>query len=119
MATLTAAQLAIFRAQSGDTNSTDVSDLQVQACYDAAVSDDALTMVYILRQRLGKAVDEITFTGGDGGTRQGNQKYEQIERLLKYWEQVAGVSGGALIIGRIDLDIDADDSNESQWDGST
>jgi hypothetical protein len=75
-------------------------------------------MVYILRQRLGLAVDEISVSSLDGMSRQGNQKYEQIERLLAYWENKAGVSGGRLTIGRLALDLDADEDNRTQWDGT-
>ena len=120
MTTISADQLAQVRAQSGDTTATyDVSDLEVQRLFTLAADDLDLTTVYVLRQRLGKAVDEIAVSSIDGMSRQGNQKYDQIERLLKYWEDKAGVAGSKLSCSTFDLNIDADTTNQSTWDGTT
>jgi len=119
MTTLTSAQKARFRAQCGDTNTTPkIDDTTLQSLYDSAASDEPTTMVYLLRWLVGLAVDEIQFSQGDQ-QKSGNQHYEQLERLLAYWENKAGMTGGLMTIGRMTLELDADSDNQSQWDGTT
>lgn len=107
---LSAAQLEYIRDNAGDDLTPyEVSDVSVQAIYDDATqgaSDLNATVVFVLRRRLGKAARLVTLSG-EFGSSQHNQKYEQIARLLKYWENYTGIGGGGRItMGTISLGID-------------
>lgn len=113
---LTAAQLSYIRDNSGDdlpdnagTPAYEVSDATIQAIYDDSTmgaSDLDKTVVYVIRMRWGKAARYVSLSG-EFGNAQHNQKFEQLERLLKYWEGVTGLGGvGILTTGILDLELD-------------
>lgn len=116
MPTLTADQITDFRQLVGDEcTEEDISDVQVQAFYDTAYgkSDDsetveALTVVYILRRLLGKSRKKIDQSSEmQTVNERRSQLFEHLQKLLKYWEGVAGIGGaGALTVGTLDLNID-------------
>lgn len=100
MTTLTTLQIQMCRADIGDTSTPyEVDDVMLQALFDdstLANGDLKKLRVYALRQRRGKAVNSTGLTNQFGGVSR-NQKLEQIERLLAYWESVTGVSAGQSI----------------------
>lgn len=116
MPTLTADQITDFRQLVGDEcTEEDISDVQVQAFYDTAYgkSDDsetveALTVVYILRRLLGKSRKKIDQSSEmQTVNERRSQLFEHLQKLLEYWEGVAGIGGaGALMVGSFDLNID-------------
>lgn len=109
---LTADEFTELRQLTGGvTNTSDkdhLTDAQIQAIYDnRAGADWNLTLVHILRRRLGMAsvfVDKST----DVNSEQMSQRREALKELLKLAEANAGVSGSALQVGVIDLNIDTD-----------
>lgn len=115
---LTDAEILKFRKLTGDTDEHDYSatNEEIDAYYTLAVTDagtdtgtiDARTMVYLLRQRMGWAINQ-TDESGEFGNRRNSQIYTNIrDKLLPYWEGLAG-SGGTLTTitaGVLSLGID-------------
>lgn len=97
MTALTTLQKSMCRADIGDMNLPyDVDDSMLQSLFDdSTLANGSLTKlrVYALRQRRGIAVNATGVTNQYGGVSR-NQKLEQIERLLTYWENFTGVSAG-------------------------
>lgn len=102
MGTLTPFQYAYLRDMIGDDRaandgSYELSDNTLDNIYtDVAQGnfDMTRTIVWALRRRLGKAINDVAISSETGGSTQRNQKQEQIRRLLEYWEGVTGISGG-------------------------
>jgi hypothetical protein len=117
MPTLTASDRAYLRAVTGDTNASDyfVTDEQITAYYDEADGNLPKTVVFLLRQMMGKAVHR-TDESGEFGTNRNSQLFVNIrDKLLPYWEKQAGmISGGTLAVGTLNLGIDATEDNEWQ-----
>ena len=124
MTTLTDAQIWKYRKLSGDTDSNDESatDNEIDAYYLIAVTDagtdtdtiDARTVVYLLRQRMGWAINQTDETG-EFGNRRNSQIFNEIrDKLLPYWESLAGVastSQGVLSVGSIGMGTDFTDDD--------
>lgn len=109
---LTADELTELRQLTGgvtNTNDKDhLTDAQLQATYDnRAGSDWDLAIVHVLRRRLGMAA-VYTDKTMDLNSESLNQRYQNMEKLLVRAEKNAGVSGGSLSTGTIDLNIDTD-----------
>jgi hypothetical protein len=112
---LTATELAEIRDTTGATLA-EYTDAKIQAQYDLALvaaPDTAsvfpYTYVYVLRRLW--AIRSITvdrFT--DHGDRElRSQALEAVEKLLKYWEKITGLTGGlsgGLQSGTISLGLD-------------
>lgn len=124
MTTLTDAQIADYRALSGDadTGAQDVTDAQIQAFYDAAVaasSDtdiiEARVIVQILRRCLGMARKKIDVFGVTQNGEKRSQLFTHIkDELLPYWEARAGMSGGGVIgVTSLNIDLYYDDDDFS------
>jgi len=120
MADLTAPQILTIRRRIGD-NKTDnssayeLSDATIEAIFDDATmgdSDMLKTTVWCLRERLGMAVNGVALSG-ELGNASHNQKFEQIERLLAFWEDRAGMTGGAISTGSLALRIDYTGADET------
>lgn len=113
MATPTGAQIAYFRAVTGDDNPSDelVTDAQITAYFTTAGSDEPTTIVYMLRQMLAKTARR-TDVRGEFGTDRLSQWHVQIrDSLLPLWEGIAGMtSGTGFTTGEINtgLDYEAD-----------
>lgn len=116
MTTLTDDQIASYRGDAGDVSedSPEVTDPQIQAFYDKAVTfgndDDttyAITMVYYIRRLMGLAVKKID-TRGEVQADSRSQIFDHLkDNLLPYWEGLAGMSGGGRIrTGALDMNID-------------
>lgn len=101
---LTAAQIAFVRDNSGDDDANnagvyELSDERIEEIYNDTTqgnSDLSRTVVFVLRRRLGKAINNMS-KSSETGSVQLNQKPEQIRWLLKYWEGLTGLSGGLSI----------------------
>lgn len=92
-----------FRKLSGDTDANDQSatDDEIDAYYTQATTDagtdtgtiDARTVVYLLRQRMAWAINQTDETG-EFGNRRNSQIFANIrDKLLPYWEDLAGTEG--------------------------
>lgn len=113
---LTAPEILKFRKLTGDTDEQDYSatDAEIDAYYTQAVTDaaadealkvDPLTVVYLLRQRLGWAINQTDETG-EFGNRRNSQIYKNIrDTLLPFWEDLAGLpahsENGAASMGSV------------------
>lgn len=115
MPILTPDQITDFRQMAGDECTVeDITDTQIQVLYDKAYakSDDeeiveALTMVYILRRLIGKSRKDVDKSGEmNAYNERGSQYFEHLKELLEYWERVAGIGGGSLTVGSLELGID-------------
>jgi hypothetical protein len=128
MATLSDAQIAKFRILSGDLDDQDYAftDADAQTEYDLAVADaalnetlnvDPLTVVYLLRRRMGKVLND-TDESGEFGNRRNSQVFTNIrDKLLPYWEGLAGLppgggyAAGRMTVGVLALGIDSTDED--------
>src|ERR1051326_1490725 len=98
MTTLTDDQLADYRMQAANCKIDEISDPQIQAYYDKAVTfgeDDetteARTMVYMLRKLMGIYSEKVD-VGGEIETERRSQLYDHVQdKLLPYWEGLAGM----------------------------
>lgn len=109
---LSAAEYLELRDLTGGRTTTNdkdhLTDAELQAVYDnRAGSDWDLAVVYVLRRRLGMAAVYID-KSMDLNSESLNQRYANMEKLLARAEKTAGVSGGSLSVGVIDLNIDTD-----------
>lgn len=121
MADLTAVELARLRSLTGDTNANqyDLDDQDIQDEYDAALVDYTsatvptafnVTIVYVLRRRLGLAI-KWTDRSGENNSETRSQRWEHLKYLLDYYEKKFGLAGsGALLeTGTLDLGLDEED----------
>lgn len=103
----------------GVTNTNDkdhLTDAQLQAIYDnRAGADWDLTIVHILRRRLGMASVFVDKTM-DLNSESLSQRREALKELLELAEAVAGVGGYTLEVGTIDLDLDTESSDVDEDD---
>lgn len=116
MTTLSATELTRIRRKTGSVAVTDdMPDSEIQYHYDLATADapDAelvlpFTYVYILRDLWGlqRLRPDRSTSHGDKQTR--SQIKDTSKELLDYWEKVAGLSGGKIRTGTLDLDLDED-----------
>lgn len=113
---LSAADLQYIRQSSGDsvadTNGAyEVSDVTIQAIYDDVNRGDSdldATIYYVLRRRLGLAVNLVN-ESGELSNAQKQQKFENIMKLLTLWGGITGLTvetRGALSVGTIGLNLD-------------
>ncbi len=128
---LTDVQKSYIRDNSGDDtldNATvpayEVSDTTLQAIYDDTAQGNGdlnKTVYYAILRRWGKAARMVGLSG-EFGNAQHNQKFEQLERLLKLWGGITGLGGGTVTAGLLhlrldysydDMVADAADSSES------
>lgn len=117
---LTDAEILKYRKLTGDTDEQDYSatDDEIDAYYDQAVVDagtatgtiEARTVIYLLRQRMGWAINQTDETG-EFGNRRNSQIYVNIrDKLLPYWEALAGINtdtAATITSGAWSLGIDA------------
>lgn len=104
MATLTADELADIRLVVGD-GCEKYSNDQIQAWYDAAGSDLPTTYVTIL-QRMWSAAKAATLTLNSGIQTLSRAQVDVLKERLDYWERKAGISGGTITVGTLNLGID-------------
>lgn len=117
MATLTADEITLIRAMSGDDcGDYDVSDVLMQYLHDNMATTKPLctssiplggTIVWVLRARLAKA--QKLFNEDGENTRSVKQKRDHIKEDLEMWEARCGMSGGAITVSTLDLNLDRDD----------
>lgn len=116
MPTLTDAEFARIRRKTGADKPTEMPDSEIQYYYDLAgadTTDSAMvlpyTYVYILRDLWGirsTAVDRYT-DHGDHEIR--SQVRDATKKLLDYWENWTGLTGGvggSIQVGNLNLGID-------------
>lgn len=128
MPTLTAEQITDFRMLIGDELATEneISDADIRAQYDKAHAfgadadtTEARTVVYLLRRLLGLQ-RRLMDKSGDIQNERHSQLFEHIKDMLKYWEDLAGMTGGAsgtLSVGVLNLGIDyTQEDYDAQWD---
>ena len=119
MPTLHALQIDDFRQLCGDLCAPEVISVsRIQWFYDKALLDggdeqetEALTCVLILRRLLGDArlkIDE----NGEVNVESRSQIFDHTEKLLKYYEGIAGIGGaGSMKVGSLSLDLDYDEED--------
>lgn len=113
MATMTTDQLADIRGEIG--GDTTWADSVFNRFYTRADSDYSLTVVYALRRKWAEASKYHTYTvGGDAVNK--NQIFQNIEKMLKHWEKVAGVEGGELSSGVMSLGLDFTEDDLTEWE---
>lgn len=119
MATLSAGELTDIRLVTGADNVTVMPDATIQAQYDLALADapdSTLTLpytyVYVLRRLWGyqRLKPDRNTTHGDRQTR--SQIKDASKELLDYWEGKAGLAGGEMMVGSLDLETDWDQEDE-------
>jgi hypothetical protein len=119
--TLSTEQFADLRLLVGDECTPAwITDEQIDALYVRAAGvtvgnadrTEALTVVYIIRRLLGKAAVKVD-TRSDVGGESRSQWFDHLQDLLGYYERLAGVNGGTLFTGSLQLGIDA--TNEEAW----
>ena len=118
MATLTIEQIKKMRRTIGDSKpddagAYDLKDGDIQAAWDDAGSDWWMTAVDLLEQRRGIWVNEIDTITLDGAGQTRSQKVANIERLLSYARDRAGVGESRLQIGAFDEGLAEDDPTNS------
>lgn len=124
MADLTPQELARLRSLTGDTNAKlyDLTDQEMQEEYDAAQVDYTassipsafnVTIVYVLRRRLGEAI-KWTDRSGENNSESRSQRWDHLVKLLDYYEKKFGLfgSGAVLETGTLDLGLDAEEDDE-------
>lgn len=123
MTTLSAAQIKDLRSDIGDTGiNPEFAPEELQRFYDRAEDDYPSAVVYALRQRVAdprmyfKNIEEMRVRPMSEVEKQGT--FDRLQQLLSRWEAIAGMQGGVIKVGQIHLDLDADDDNSYQWDGT-
>jgi hypothetical protein len=108
--TLTVDQLTDLQADLGITTDQLVfTDAALNRLYTRAAGDYDATVVYALRQLRQQAAKGIQYTIGQTSfSRQ--QWFDHLTVLLKEAEARAGMGGGTLSAGVIDLEIDSEDA---------
>ena len=102
---LTADEISYIRQNSGDNDTTpEVSNATLQVIYDSTtegMSSLDRTVYFVIRRRLGLAAALVaTSTPDIPSSVSANQKFEQLERLMKLWAGITGiVGGGGVVIG--------------------
>lgn len=116
--TLTSDQLNDLQSDLGITDDESVfTDAELNRLYTRAGEDYDLTVVYALRQLRAQAAKFTKYTQ-NASSEERQQIFDHLSVMLAGAEKNAGVSGGKITVGLIDLDLDADADNASQWDGS-
>jgi hypothetical protein len=114
---LSADELILLRQTAGgivgSTEKDYLTDPQLQSRYTAANEDFDLTIVYVLRLRVGMTAGFVD-KSLELNSESLDQRHQHLVDLLAYWENITGVSGGAgslLQLGTLDtgLDYEADD----------
>lgn len=108
---LTSDELTDLRGDIGDTGASAVfSDAELQRLYTRATTYEG-TVVYALRQLLVNAARFNDYTVGQTSEKK-SQVFAQLKAMLAGWENIAGMGGGQLQTGTLDLGID-DDSTDT------
>ncbi len=110
---LTATELTTLRHMTGGIVATPekdyLTDDQLQAEYAAAGGDFERAIARVLRRRWGMLSVNISMAAGAAsGANAFQQRFEHIERLLKYWEARTGEGGGLLSVGTMSLGLDSE-----------
>ena len=105
---LTADELLDLRGDIGDAGTVEVfSDAELQRFYTRAGDTYAGAVVYALRQLLMNAAKFSDYTVGQTSEKK-SQVFSQLRTMLAGWENIAGMGGGQLQTGTLDLGIDDD-----------
>jgi hypothetical protein len=105
----TTAQRTDLRLLSGDNKEPyDLTNDQIDALYDRASGDEALTLALILQRRHGIASNYVSMQTDAGPRMEWQQKQAHIKELLTYWEKKAGTVGAIMGAGVIDLNLDTE-----------
>lgn len=101
--TLTATQLADFRADIGDATATVFTDIELNRLYERASENYAQAIVLALRQLLANAAKLHDYRLAQS-TESLSQVFSNVKQLLQYWEErvdeeTAGTAGQIRIIG--------------------
>lgn len=100
MAELTEVEIQDLRKDIGDGGAKPrLAHRELQRAYTLAEGDHDTTRVIALRWLLAKCVPKTP-------------EFEQTERLLELWMKQAGMDGGKISIGALDLGIDQEDVGE-------
>lgn len=110
---LTATELTTLRHMTGGIVATAepdyLTDDQLQAEHTTGGGDFDHTIARVLRRRWGMLSVNISMAAGAGsGANAFQQRFDHIERLLKYWEVRTGESGGMIAAGTLDLGLDSE-----------
>jgi DNA replication protein DnaD len=109
MATLTSSQLVDLQADLGITDDESVfTDVELNRLYTRADSDYATTVAYSFRQLWANAAKFANYTQNQS-SEQKRQIFENLGELMRHAEAHAGIAGGVLSIGSIDLNFLEDD----------
>jgi hypothetical protein len=84
-----------------------LTDAELQAEFDDAASDWNTAIVYVLRRRLGMASGYVNKTLDLNSTSMAQYR-DHLQKLLDAAEKRAGLSGGTLSGGTLDLNLDTD-----------
>lgn len=123
MATLSADEITAYRQLTGDEEATvDFDNATIQALYDRAYAYDldagtteAITVVFILRRKLGMARHKVDIGAAEFEIEKRSQYFKNTMEMLKYWEGIATAGGfdggdlGRISSGTIDLGLDQDE----------
>jgi hypothetical protein len=106
---LTTSQKTLLRQRTGDTNTDDpkVTDAQLDEDYASAEDDLDETTVLVLRRLIGIYAVQVD-VNLDLNSEARSQRFEQLSKVLDYWERQTGLSGTRIRIGSLDMNIDTD-----------
>jgi hypothetical protein len=110
--TLTTDQIADIRGDMGTANSANPvpNNADLDRLYNRAEGDYNLTVVYALRQLWAYEHRSATYViGVDSLNKQ--KIFDNLEKMIKMWERIAGVQGGTMSAGVIDLGLDIDEAD--------
>jgi hypothetical protein len=109
MATLTADQLADLQADIGITDDESVfTDTELDRLFTRADEDYPTTVAYALRQLWRSAAKFANYTQNASSEEKGTI-FKNLGELVAHAEKEAGLSGGKLTMGSIDLNFLEDD----------
>jgi hypothetical protein len=115
--TMTAQQIADLRSDLALDADAVFTDVQIQRFYERADGGEAMTRVYCLRYLVSATASLVDYKAGSS-SESASQIHQHYRGLLKQWEMEAGIGGVTIQVGTFGLNIDADDDNQSEWDGS-
>lgn len=111
-ATLTEAQLELFRLDIGQVDCEVYTDPQLQAAYDAADGNDCGARAIVSRWLWAKA-EPAKINLANGGTAFSNSRIKAAYDRMKYWESCAGTAGATMSLGVLGLGLDAVVDNDA------
>lgn len=110
--TTSATQQALITLYCNDTNEGTITSTIMDNFYDARSGDFDKTVCDCIELKIGAIAGDVDTSAPEiGGTRASrSQRVLALERALERWKVKAGLTGGTLQTGILDMEIDYEDS---------